>query len=120
MKQRVNRKEKKTAPFAKILTSFMDEKGVGVREAARIAGVGASTVVSWRSGALPQEYAAVKRLAEHFGTTLGFLLTGEHDSKPANTQPAITEVFEDAGMIFDGYAKITVQRLLPKNKKEGS
>jgi transcriptional regulator with XRE-family HTH domain len=57
----------------------MQKKEMGVREAARIAGVGPSTIVSWRSGALPEDYLAVKRLAKALGTTLGFLLTGEED-----------------------------------------
>ena len=116
----MTRKERKRTPFSKILTTLMKEKGLGVREAARIAEVGPSTIVSWRSGALPEDYSAVKRLARALGTTLGYLLTGEDDSRPKDSLPGISEVFEDGGAIFDGYAKITIQRLLPKspNRKE--
>lgn len=105
------------SPFAKILTRLMDEKGLKVREAARIAEVGPSTIVSWRSGALPEDYSAVKRLAARLGVTLSFILTGEDDSRPMGSSAPVTEVFEDGGMLFDGYAKITIQRLLPRNKK---
>jgi hypothetical protein len=66
---------------------------------------------------LPEDYVAVKRLAEAFGTTLGYLLTGAEDVRPAGAIPTITEVFDDAGLMFDGYAKITVHRLLPKSTK---
>ena len=96
----------------------MTEKGMGVREASRAAGVGPSTIVSWRSGALPEDYLAVKKLARALGTTLGFLLTGEADDRDSKNPPAIAEVFSDGGALFDGYAKITIQRLLPrKNEK---
>lgn len=90
---------------------------MGVREAARNAGVGPSTIVSWRGGALPEDYVAVKRLARALGTTLGYLLTGEEDSRPYGSIPTVTEVFENGGLIFDGFAKITIQRLVPKEQK---
>ncbi len=114
-------RKRTTTPFARHLISIMDEKSIGVREASRLAGVGASTIMSWRSGALPEDYLAVKKLAEAMGTTMSFLLTGEDDAKPTGP-PSITEVFDDGGEIFDGYAKITIQRLVPKlknSKKRG-
>ncbi len=105
-----------TTPFAKILSSLMEEKNIGVREAGKIADVGASTIMSWKSGALPEDYLAVKKLAEGLGTTLSYILTGEDDAR-TDGPPAIAEVFSDGGSLFDGYAKITIQRLLPKTKK---
>ena len=94
----------------------MSEKKVSVRAAAEVAGVGISTIDNWRAGAMPEDFLAVKRLAAALGTTLSFLLTGEDDSR-ASGPPAIAEVFSDGGALFDGYAKITIQRLLPKNEK---
>jgi transcriptional regulator with XRE-family HTH domain len=114
----VKQRRRSPTPFAKILSSLLHEKNIGVREAAKLAGVGASTIMSWKSGALPEDYLAVKRLAENLGTTLSFMLTGENDSRP-NNPPNVTEVFEDGGSLFDGYAKIQIQRLIPKTKKEG-
>jgi transcriptional regulator with XRE-family HTH domain len=113
-------KRKRTdSPFSKILSKLMDEKGIGVREAARIAEVGPSTVMSWRAGSLPENYVAVKKLAKALGTTLSYLLTGEDDSRPQGSIPSVAEVFDEAGRLFDGYAKITIQKLVPKttNKK---
>jgi transcriptional regulator with XRE-family HTH domain len=115
MKKTRNRPQ---TPFAQLLNSFLAERKIGVREAARIAKVPQSTVMSWKSGAQPHDFVAVKRLAEGLGTTLSFLLTGEDDSRPHGNTPAVTEVFSDGGMIFDGFAKITVQRLLPKGSKK--
>lgn len=115
MAKRMDRHRRGPAPFAKILTKLMEEKGLKVREAARIAEVGPSTIVSWRSGALPEDYSAVKRLAKHLGVTLSFILTGEDDSRPDGAPVTVAEVFDDGGMLFDGYAKITIQRLVPRN-----
>jgi transcriptional regulator with XRE-family HTH domain len=100
-------------PFSKILRSLMSEKRITVRKAAEYAAVGPSTIDSWRAGALPEDYAAVKRLAKHLDVSFSFLLTGE-DETHASKSPGITEVFDDGGNLFDGYAKITIQRLLPR------
>ena len=76
MKKRKNTKN----PFTQNLNQLLDEKDIGIREASRLAGVGPSTIMSWKSGALPEDYMAVKRLAESLGTTMSFLLTGELDN----------------------------------------
>ncbi len=94
----------------------MNEKGMTVRQAATIAGVGSSTIDDWRGGALPEDYSAVKRLAKDLGVSFSFLLTGEEEGRDPTALPSITEVFEDGGALFDGYAKITIQRLLPRGK----
>ena len=112
-----NRKRAGPTPFAKILRALMAEKHLTVREAARIAGVGPSTVDDWRAGAVPEDYFAVKRLAQHLGVTLTFILTGEEDDRDREKIPAVAEVFSDGGHIFDGFAKITIQRLLPKKEE---
>lgn len=112
------RKRAGATPFAKILLSLMAEKKMTIRQAATLAGVAPSTIDDWRAGALPEDYSAVKRLAKGLGVSLSFILTGEDESRERGQLPAITEVFEDGGALFDGYAKITIQRLIPR-KKEG-
>ena len=94
----------------------MAEKGMTIRQAASLAGVGSSTIDGWRGGALPEDYSAVKRLAKGLGVSFSFLLTGEEDRDQLGL-PSVTEVFEDGGALFDGYAKITIQRLLPRKGK---
>lgn len=111
------RKRSGTTPFAKILRSLMTERKMTIRQAAVIAGVAPSTIDDWRAGALPEDYSAVKRLATEFSVSLSFILTGEEDLKEANQLPSIAEVFDDGGAIFDGYAKITIQRLIPRKKE---
>ena len=110
------RKRAGPTPFAKILRSLMTEKGITVRQAAEIAGVGVSTVDDWRGGALPEDYSAVKRLAGHLGVSLAFILTGEEDHRGQNKLPSVTEVFDDGGELYDGYAQITIKRLIPRKK----
>jgi len=80
-----------------------------------VAGVSASTISDWRAGVVPDNYEAVARLAEFFGTSLAFMLLGRHETHLASSPRSVTEVFDDAGVIFDGFAKITIQRLVPKN-----
>lgn len=90
---------------------------MGVRAAADMAGVAPSVIVSWRSGANPQDFAAVKRLAKALGVTMSFILTGEEDNGGAD-HPSVTQVFESDGFVFDGFAKITIERLLPRKTAE--
>lgn len=104
-------------PFSKILRRLMSEKNMSIREAAKIAKVASSTIDNWRGGALPEDYSAVKRLAKGLDVSLSFILTGEDDSPEKDHVPTITEAFEDGGALFDGYAKITIQRLIPRKAK---
>jgi transcriptional regulator with XRE-family HTH domain len=111
------RKKEQPTHFTKTLCELMEEKNMTVRKAAEIAGVGTSTINSWRSGAHPEDFLAVKKLAHALGTTLSFLLTGESDSKADGQTTPIAEVFDNGGMFFDGYARIRIERLVPRFKK---
>ncbi len=107
------RRAREVAPFARNLIDLMSQKNMTVREAAKIAGVGHATVVNWRGGALPEDFRAVRLLAKALGVSFSFLLTGEDDTRP-DGPASMNEVFQDGGALFDGYAKITIQRLVPK------
>lgn len=94
----------------------MAEHGIGVREAARIAGVSPSTVSGWMSGTMPDNFIAVQKLAGSLGVTLSFLLTGIDDH--LSSKSSVTEIFKDGGTLFDGFAKISIQRLIPRRGGE--
>lgn len=112
----MGRKSKNAIPaFTKILIKLMDEKNISIRDAAKLAGVGHSTISSWRSGAAPDNFEAVMKLAKGLGVTFSYLLTGEDDTRPDNP-PSVSEVFSEGDFLFDGFAKITIQRLIPKEK----
>lgn len=91
---------------------------MGVREAARTAGVSPSTITNWTSGVAPDNYMAVKKLAKKLGVSFSFLLTGEDDSRADIGAPSICEVFEEGDLLFDGFAKISIQRLIPKKESD--
>ena len=107
MKRRRNK-----LPFSKNLISLMQERGITIREAAKLAGVSHSTIDSWRSGRSPEDFIAVQKLATSLGTTLSFLLTGVNDNSYKNH--TITEVFEEGEVIIDGYARLTIKKLIPR------
>lgn len=113
-------RKRTTSPFAKNLSALLKEKGMGVREAARIAGVSHGTISNWCAGVAPDDFMSVKKLAQTLGVTFSWLMTGEDESRPNGSFPAVAEVFTDGEMLFDGFAKITVQRLIPKKDKKGS
>jgi transcriptional regulator with XRE-family HTH domain len=100
--------------FSDRLLKLMEKNSVSVRDAAELAGVAKSTMQDWRSGVSPANFMGLKRLAEGLNTTLGFLLTGQDETRKDGAIPQLSEVFLDGGVMFDGYAKITIQRLIPK------
>jgi transcriptional regulator with XRE-family HTH domain len=111
------RRPREASMLANNLIALMSQKQITVRQAAEIAGVGHTTVVNWRGGALPEDFRAVRLLAKALGVSFSFLLTGEDDTRP-NGAPSVEEIFQDGGFLFDGFAKITIQRLIPKSKKD--
>lgn len=113
----MGRPRRKQTPFASVLSALLKERGIGVREAARIAGCAPSTITGWTGGTIPDDFIAVKRLAKALGCSFSFLLTGEEDQRDKTAPTSIAEVFDDGGLIFDGYAKIQIQRLVPRTQK---
>jgi transcriptional regulator with XRE-family HTH domain len=87
-----------------------------VREAARIARVGSSTITSWRAGAHPMDLLAVRRLAEALGVSFSFLLTGEADRREPST--SVAALFEERE-VFAGYARVTIHELVPRRPQAG-
>lgn len=94
----------------------MDEKRISIRKTAAAAGVSPSTIDDWRSGTTPTDYYAVRKLAQRLGVSFEWLLTGEGGVQN-NRSPSITELFENGGVLFDGYAKVTIQKLKLREKK---
>lgn len=109
------KKKKAQGPFSKILRALMKEKNMTIAQTAKAAGVSPSTIADWKEGASPENYLAVQKLAEHFEVSLSFMLTGKEEKSLLT--PTITQVFDEGEFLFDGFAKITIQRMIPKNKK---
>lgn len=100
--------------FARILTKLMDERKVGVREFADACGCAPSSITDYRNGVAPTDFKLVSKMASELDVTMAFLLTGKEDPRGKNPTPAVTEVFDDGGPLYDGYARITIQRLVPR------
>lgn len=103
--------------FSRRLNQLMEERRMTVRTAAKYAQVATSTVQNWRSGHTPTDFTAVKRLAEALDVSFCFLLTGEEDPTREDRLPSIAEYFEFRDVVFDGFAKITIQPLAPKKRE---
>ena len=113
------RKRRKSEPsaFTRNLNTLMKERGLTISEAAKIAQVPLSTLGDWKSGTQPDNFEATRKLAEHFNVSLAFLLTGKEDKRDASAIPSVAAVFEDGGILFDGFAKIVIQRLVPRKER---
>ena len=94
----------------------MKEKNLSFRQLAQAVDISVRVLHNWAGGASPQDFAAVKRLAEVLGVSFSFLLTGEPDSGASGG--TVTEAFDEHSVVFDGYAKITITKLIPRRRTE--
>ncbi len=117
MVKKTRKEKREERPFAKILMRLMSEKNISVPKAASVAGVSSSTISDWRGGTTPEDYLAVQKLANYMGVSLSFILTGKEDNSTRSV-PAIEEVFELGDELFDGFAQISIKRLIPRNKEK--
>lgn len=110
----------KDMTFARILTQLMTERKVGVRAMAEACGCSASSITDYRNGVAPTDFKLVSRMANELGVSLAFLLTGKEDSNSNTRSPSVAEVFDDGGPLYDGYARIIVQRLIPREEESST
>lgn len=101
-------------PLARNLRKLLSEQGLTIRQAAKLALVKPSSLEGWRNGVAGTDYAGLKRLSAVLNCSLSYLLTGEEED---NTHISVDQTFDDGGSLFDGYAKISIQRLLPKKQR---
>jgi transcriptional regulator with XRE-family HTH domain len=104
------RKPKGPSVFSKNLRGLLKDKGLSLREAARIAGVSPSVMSGWTAGSVPNDPVALLRLTESLGVDFQMLLTG----KPSNSLSArqMEEVFEvEEAIDFSGVFLIEAKRL---------
>lgn len=94
----------------------MAEKDLTIRELSKVSGISSSTIDGWRNGATPADYLAVLKVARVLGVSFTFLLTGETEAMDGNLPNPITSAFDEGEPFFDGYAKIRIQRLIPRHK----
>lgn len=105
------KKQRQEDRWDKRLRAILKEKGLSLRKAAEIAGVAPSVIDSWGGGAVPSDYRAVKRLADHLDISFTWLLTGEYEK--TERKPTLTEIYDEVPY-FDGLARIRIDRLIPR------
>ena len=108
-----NKRKKEQMPFPKILSQLLKDKKITIAQAAKSCGVAPSTIADWKDGASPTDYLAVQKLARFLGVSFSYILTGTDEVKASN-QLNVTDFFEDGGEIYDGFAQITIKKLIPK------
>ncbi len=100
-------------PFKNILKSVMLERSLTIRQIAELAEVRGSVVQNWLEGKNPHDLIAVNKLANGLGVSFKSLLLGE--SETIDRMKSIAELYEEQTW-FDGLAKVTIKRLVPRGK----
>lgn len=96
------------------LQAVLSEKNISRRQLAKTINVAPSVIDSWVKGATPNDLKAVKRLADYMDCSFSWLLTGEEEADSGTT---VAEMFQVVPY-FDGYARIRIDRLVPRKRKE--
>ncbi|AHI04974.1 hypothetical protein BDW_02330 [Bdellovibrio bacteriovorus W] len=95
------------------LQDVLSEKNISRRQLAKTINVAPSVIDSWVKGATPNDLKAVKRLADYMDCSFSWLLTGEDEAGSGTT---VAEMFQVVPY-FDGYARIRIDRLIPRKSK---
>lgn len=99
--------------LAKRLNRLMEQKRLTVRKAASISGVPTSTLESWRSGSMPTDFEAIRKLCKELGVSMAYLLTGENELE--HTQPpTLADVMKYSGEEWEGFLEVKIKRMIPK------
>lgn len=109
------RAEKADTHLARFLVQTRKEHGLTIRQAAAIAEVPFSVFAGWEKGASPSldSIPGLKRYCDYCRVSLSFALTGELDK--ATSEQTIETLFHEADL-FDGYARVKILQLIPKDK----
>lgn len=114
MQRRKKKKGSNTLPFKEILKALMSERKLTSRKIAELAGVNPTVVQNWLEGKNPHDLQAVSKLAQGLKVSFKSLLLGESEYVEGPT--SVAELFEEQEW-FDGLAKITIKRLIPRKRE---
>ena len=118
MPNKPKRQKELTRGISDRLRSLIEEKGFSIRSLSTLSDIPKSSLNNWVSGeSIPTDFDALLRLSNILETNLSFILCGVNDSRP--TKPSVTEVFKLGDVIFDGYLKVRVERVIPRGEEDG-
>lgn len=103
------KKDQHQTKLSQFLKKIFAERQLSVREASAIAGCSQSVVHNWLQGAHPSENIdKLKRLANHFGYSLAFAVSGSSDEIAHSFD--ISQYYRES-VVFKGLAHIEIKKL---------
>ena len=108
------RKGTSTLPFSSILGNEMKKRNLSIQQIADLSGVSKSVAQGWVTGANPHDLKAVHKLALALGMGFQDLLIGIPVVTSSNE---LLGTFEEQEF-FEGLAKISIKRLIPKKSEK--
>lgn len=111
-------RQRKSNPseFAKNLRTLIKLHNLSNKEVAAIGDVSSSTLATWLAGATPSDFSSVQKIADHFDVTTAWILTGKEDKTSGKGSPTVAEALAPAGFLYSGFARITIEKLVPRNE----
>lgn len=97
--------------WSRRLRKVLSERGLSQSRAARLIGASPSVVSGWTSGSRPTDPLRVKRLCDALGVSFCWLMTGEEEGGRSPARPEDMFVSE---AVFDGYARVRIEKLIPR------
>jgi len=91
------------------LKKVLSDRGLSQSRAARLIGVSPSVISGWTAGSRPVDPLRVKRFCDALGISFCWLMTGEEE---VGRTPANLEDIFVSEAVFDGYARIRVEKLI--------
>ncbi len=118
VKSSAGRKQKKTASqhWGQRLGAALAERNLSIRAVAKKVGISPTVISSWiRRGTSPTDLVVVKKMCDFLDVDFCFLLTGERAK--GQQKPSLAEIFQETPY-FDGYARIRIDRLIPRDNRK--
>ncbi len=110
-----------------IFSRLLQENGVTAYKVSKETGVSQSSLSDWKLGKITPKTETLKKIADYFGVSVDYLLTGENGQNAdlengayyLNDDAAKTaqEIFEKDKVLFDVYRSTDKDRLIAYAKK---
>lgn len=65
-----------------IFLKLLEEKGVSAYKVGKATGIAGSTFTDWKTGRSAPKQDKLQKIADYFGVTLDYLMTGEEQNSP--------------------------------------
>ena len=99
------------------------QKGVTPYRVCKETGLTTSTISNWKAGRYTPKQDKLQKIADYFGVTINYLMTGEEKEADHNyylndeTAAVAQKIFEDDRVLFDVYRSLDKEKLVEYAKK---